>query len=44
MGKRLFWEKVIMDAMQKGIIKATVDAKRYFFIEMCQEKSHALAW
>jgi hypothetical protein len=31
MGKRLFREKVIMDAMQKGIIKAMVDAKRYIF-------------
>lgn len=31
MGKRLFREKVIIDAMQKGIIKAMVDAKRYIF-------------
>ena len=31
MGKRLFREKIIMDAMQKGIIKAMVDAKRYIF-------------
>lgn len=31
MGKGLFRERVIMDAMQKGIIKAMVDAKRYIF-------------
>ena len=31
MGKRLFRERVIMDAMQKNIIKAMVDAKRYIF-------------
>jgi hypothetical protein len=31
MGKRLFLERVIMDAMQKGMIKAMVDAKRYIF-------------
>ena len=31
MGKRLFWENVIMDEMQKAMIKAMVDAKRYIF-------------
>ena len=31
MGKGLFRERVIMDAMQKAMIKAMVDAKRYIF-------------